>query len=327
MGFMSLSTAERVVKEGLEFADGHSIYFAFQGGEPTLVGLNWYENFVNLVKKYNAKNSRIFYAIQTNGLNIDEDWAVFFRENGFLVGVSLDGNEEGNKYRVDSEGKSTFSRVKDSIDLLAEEGVDFNILSVATGYTADHIEDIYRYFTTQGFRYIQFIPCLRPFGSHEESELYMTPKQYATFLTKLFNMYAKDYVVGNYTSVRQLDNMVHLFLGNPVEQCGTAGRCSHQFVVEGNGNVYPCDFYCLDEWLLGNINELSFFALAHTDRAIEFLKESLRLPDECRTCRYLRVCRAGGCKRSRADRNYCSAYKEFFSKSLPLFRVFLGEKR
>ncbi|MGN1169879.1 MAG: SPASM domain-containing protein, partial [Acutalibacteraceae bacterium] len=91
-------------------------------------------------------------------------------------------------------------------------------------------------------------------------------------------------------------------------------------------DVYPCDFYCVDEWLLGNVNTAAFSSMANSDKATDFIKESLAVPDECKVCRYYRLCRAGGCKRTRADRNYCEAYKAFFSACLPLFRVFINEK-
>lgn len=325
-GKMSDSVADAVIKKALEFADGDSIYFAFQGGEPLFAGKAWFARFVQEVKRLNKKNSKIYYALQTNGTLIDDEWAEFFAANGFLLGVSLDGDQTANRYRLDADLNYTFPKVRDALEILKARNVDFNILTVATGWTADHIEDVYRYFTSQGFKYLQFIPCLRPFGDKTESDLYMSVGQYADFLIKCFNLYVKDYVRGEYTSVRVFDNLVNLYLGNDAEQCGMCGHCSHQFVVESNGNVYPCDFYCLDEWLLGNVTESDFNALAHTDKAIEFIKESFKLPDKCKTCAYYALCRGGGCKRSRQDREYCQAYKLFFSSCLPLFRVFLSEK-
>ena len=157
----------------------------------------------------------------------------------------------------------------------------------------------------------------------------MTPEQYKHFLIHGFNAYVKDYVRDEYTSIRYFDNLVHLYLGNPTEQCGMCGHCTHQFVAEGNGNIYPCDFYCTDEWLLGNINEPSenFDTLAHCEKAIEFLRESLAVSDECKKCRYFGLCRGGGCKRTREDRNYCESYKAFFDACLPLFRAFIAEKK
>ncbi len=326
-GIMSESTADELIKKAFEFADGESVAFAFQGGEPLFAGLDYFKHFVNAVKVFNTKNSTVYYGLQTNGTLVTEEWAEFFKENNFLIGLSLDGDYNNNRFRLKANGENAYYEILDATRHLKKYGVDFNILTVLTGNCADHIDEIYRHFTRKGFKYLQFIPCLRPFGDGTESELYMTPQQYADFLIRGFNLYVKDYVRGDYTSVRYFDNLVHLFLGNPTEQCGICGHCMHQFVVEGNGNVYPCDFYCTDEWLLGNINEQSFAALAKCEKATEFIRESTEVPERCKKCTYYPVCRGGGCKRSREDRDYCESYKAFFKACLPLFRVFINEKK
>ncbi len=326
-GVMNEATAENLIKKALSFADGESIAFAFQGGEPLIAGLDFFKSFVKTVNAENKLSSVITYGLQTNGTLINDGWAEFFKENNFLIGLSLDGNEHNNRFRIDAKGNNTFYKILMAANILERHKVDFNILTVLTGSCADNIEEIYRFFRSKGFRYLQFIPCLRPFGDKTESELYMTVEQYADFLIKGFNMYVKDYVRGQYTSVRYFDNLVHLYLGNKTEQCGVCGHCTHQFVVEGNGNVYPCDFYCTDEWLLGNINENAFDSIANCERAKKFIMDSLKQDEKCKSCRLYPICRGGGCKRSRFDRDYCEAYKRFFSSCLPLFRVFINEKR
>ena len=155
---------------------------------------------------------------------------------------------------------------------------------------------------------------LRPFDEDAPSELYMDSKQYAEYFAKLFELYLQDYKSGNYVSVRHLDNMVSLYLGGGAEQCGMIGHCARQFVVEANGNVYPCDFYCLDEWLLGNINDSDFVALSRLPKSIDFLRNSLEIPQRCKSCKYYPLCRGGGCKRNRDSVDYCEAYKIFFEK-------------
>ncbi len=322
LGIMKTETAENLIKSALTFADGCSVAFAFQGGEPLIAGKEYFENFVKLTEKYNVRNSEIFFSIQTNGLLVDDEWAKFFTENKFLVGLSLDGDREANKYRVDHNGQSKFFTTLSAANILRDNKTEFNILSVMTGASARRIDTIYTYLKSKGFRYLQFIPCLRPFGSNEESELYMTNEDYEYFLTHAFNNYVKDFVRGDYVSIRQFDNYVRLYLGDRAEQCGMCGHCTHQFVAEGNGNIYPCDFYCTDEWLLGNINEQDLETMASSKKAKDFLRESLSIPEECKKCPYFPICRAGGCKRSRQDRNYCEAYKGFFKSSLPLFRMF-----
>lgn len=323
---MTKETTEVLIQKALAFADGQSAAFAFQGGEPTLAGLDYFRHFTETVQRFNQKNSPIFYSIQTNGTLLTDEWAQFFAEHHFLVGLSLDGDLEGNKFRKKPSGSNSFYRILSAAELLRKHGAEFNILTVLTGYCAENGERIYRYFRAKGFRYLQFIPCLRPFDSDEQSELYMTPEQYADFLIRTFNLYVKDYVRGEYISVRQYDNWVRLFLGQPTEQCGMLGYCSHQFVAESNGNIYPCDFYCTDEYLLGNIEETDFRTMAESETAVHFIRESLPVPERCKACKLYPICRAGGCKRTRQSADYCEAYKKFFSACLPLFRVFIAEK-
>ncbi len=326
-GVMSEATAENLIRKAFDFADGESVAFAFQGGEPLIAGLDFFKSFIGLTKKFNKLNNKVYFGLQTNGTLLTNEWAEFFAENGFLIGLSLDGDKKANRFRVDENYENAYEKIIEASEILKAHKVDFNILTVLTGYCAENIDTVYKSLTNMGFKYLQFIPCLRPFGDKTESELYMTGRQYAKFLIHGFNAYVKDYVRGDYTSVRYFDNLVHLFLGNPTEQCGMCGHCMHQFVAEGNGNIYPCDFYCTDEWLLGNINESDFDALAHCDKATEFLRESLKADEKCRQCKFYPLCRGGGCKRMRNDRDYCEAYKAFFSACLPLFRVFINEKK
>lgn len=326
LGVMEHSTAENLIKSALEFADGCSVAFAFQGGEPLIAGMEFFDFFTQTVKRYNLKNSEIFYSVQTNGTLVDDEWARFFYNNRFLVGLSLDGDYEGNKFRVDANSQNAYYKITKAAKKFDKHKVEYNILTVLTGYCAENAERIYKHFRSQGFRYLQFIPCLRPLGDDTQSELYMTTEQYTDFLIRVFNLYVKDFVRGNYMSVRQFDNWVRMYLGQRAEQCGLCGHCTHQFVAEGNGNIYPCDFYCTDEWLLGNINQTSLKELAQSRTAVEFIKESLPVPEKCRQCPFYPICRAGGCKRNRESADYCESYKKFFSACLPLFRMFTTGK-
>lgn len=321
-GIMQESTAKNLILSALSFADGCSIAFAFQGGEPLMAGKQYFEFFVKTVNENNIKNSEIFYSIQTNGTLVDDEWAEFFTENRFLVGLSLDGDLEGNRFRLTANGQNSYYKILKAANKLKRHNTEFNILTVLTGYCAQNATRIYKFFRDNGFHYLQFIPCLRPFGDKSESELYMTDEQYADFLIRIFNLYVKDFMRGNYVSVRYFDNLVRLYLGQKSEQCGLCGHCTHQFVAEGNGNIYPCDFYCTDEWLLGNINEISLKSLAESKTAKAFIKESFAAPAKCKACPYFPLCRGGGCKRQKQDRDYCEAYKKFFSSCLPLFRMF-----
>lgn len=323
-GMMNSATAENIICKALDFADSQPVSFAFQGGEPTLCGLDFFENFIEKVNEFNKKKSKIFYGIQTNGLLIDDQWADFLYRNNFLVGLSLDGDESNNKFRVKENNESTFQDVINAAEILKRHKVEFNILTVLTGNCADNITQIYSFFKEKGFKYLQFIPCLRPFGDKSENEMYMTVSQYENFLKTLFRLYVNDYLNGNYISIRQFDNWAQMFLGNNPEQCGMCGHCSFQFVAEGNGNIYPCDFYCIDKWLLGNINseDCSFSEFVKDEKMLSFINESINFSEECKSCSYFPLCRGGGCKRNKEDRDYCTAYKNFFEECLPLFNAF-----
>lgn len=321
-GFMREGTAEKLIVKALTFADGESVSFAFQGGEPLLAGLDFFRFFAKTVRSNNLRNSPVFFGLQTNGVLLDEDWAAFFKQENFLIGLSLDGDEAANCYRKTPQGRNSYADAIHAAVLLEKTRVEYNIVSVLTGTSAKQIERIYRFFRNRGFRYLQFIPCLRPFGETGESELYMTPEQYGDCLIRLFRLYAADYKRGAYTGIRQLDNYIHLYFGRQAEQCGMEGHCSRQYVVEGNGNVYPCDFYCTDAWLLGNIEQEDFSVFSQSERANAFLTDDAEFPGACLQCCYFPVCRAGGCKRSRADRDYCVAYKRFFNACLPMFKDF-----
>ena len=150
----------------------------------------------------------------------------------------------------------------------------------------------------------------------EQENYSMSAEDYSEFLQKCFAMYLKDCMDGKYTSIRQFDNFVRLARFECPEQCGMEGHCCHQFVIEGDGEVYPCDFYCLDCYDMGNINDTDFFALSKHPVATEFIKESMQIEDKCKECKYFRMCR-NGCKRERIDLDKCAAYKKFFAYALP----------
>ncbi len=325
-GIMKEETAFLLIDKALQYTKGDSVFFAFQGGEPCLAKLQFFKSFTAYVRKRNTKRSKVYYSLQTNGTLLDENWARFLRQENFLVGLSFDGDYKANYHRKKSNGDNAYYKILQALELLQRFDVQFNILTVLTGECADNIENIYNFFKKKGCKYLQFIPCLRPYGDKQESPLYMTVQQYESFLIRLFQMYVKDYVRDNYISIRQFDNMVRLFLGQPAEQCGMMGHCTFQYVVEANGNIYPCDFYCTDEWLLGNIYNTDFQGLHNMEKAKKFIKDSLYVSEKCKQCKFYVMCRGGGCKRNKEDRDYCSSYYNFFSTSYPLFRVFLGEK-
>lgn len=318
-GMLSTDNLEVLVRNALgstQFYCG----FAFQGGEPMLAGLDFYKRLIELQRQYNTGKVRIQNSIQTNGCTLDEEWAVFLRDNHFLVGLSLDGPAEvHNANRPDSAGKDTFNRVMKALHLLQRHQVDCNILSVVTARGADHIGSIYRFMLKQGMTHLQFIPCLEPLEcAPGESEWFLSTEKYGKFLVRLWDLWFADLRKGKYTSVRHIDNWLSLLMGERAEACNMTGRCSVQFVVEGDGGVYPCDFYVHDEWRLGDISE-SLEQLQQSDVAKRFVEASHPVPETCLSCRWGGLCR-NGCRRERwssAPRTtpvnrYCEALRYFF---------------
>lgn len=321
-GMLSLDAMERTIRAGMEYAEG-ICSFAFQGGEPTLAGLDFYRSVVALEKKYARPGVEIRNALQTNGTLIDDEWAEFLAENHFLVGLSLDGPAGlHNVNRVDLRGGDTFNRVLRAARLFEKHGVEYNILCVVTGKNARSIEKIYRFYRKNGFRWLQFIPCLEPLGAERgESPYALSVEQYGEYLIRIFDLWLDDLQRGEYVSVRHLDNWLSLLFGEPPEVCSMVGHCSVQFVVEGDGGVYPCDFYVLDRWRMGTVGEESFARMLGSAAARDFVGGSLHVPAECRACRFGPVCR-NGCRRDRVvepdgtigKNYYCDAYRRFFGE-------------
>ncbi len=319
-GLMSPVLLENLVEKALHYAD-QVCTFAFQGGEPTLAGLDFYRLLLELQEKYNSKKVQIFNTLQTNGTLITEEWAKFFGENRFLVGLSLDGPKEIHDYhRMDANGKGTFNRVINTARLFSKYRVEFNILTVVNRQVARHPAQVYQFFKRQGFRHLQFIPCLDPLteepGAYPHS---LSPDDYGCFLITLFELWYQDLTRGDFYSIQLFDNFVEMLQGYPPEVCGFSGMCTVSFVIEGNGNVYPCDFYASDRWCLGNITNSDFAALRETPLARQFIESSKPVAPQCESCRWYGLCR-GGCRRHREPFHegkpvlnyFCAAHQRFF---------------
>lgn len=314
-GFLREEQMEQVIVEAMKLAE-RSCSFLFQGGEPTLAGLSFYESVIRLQKKHRKDGVLIYNSIQTNGYRLTEDMICFFVRERFLIGVSLDGPEQVHDlYRTGRSGGGTFREVMETIALLKRFRADYNVLCVVTEESAKKGREIYRFYREQGFGWMQFIPCLAPLDGAPEGGGYApSPTTYGRFLTEVFDCWLGDLKRGEFVSIRHLDNWMAILLGGQPACCGMVGRCSIQFVVEGDGGVYPCDFYVLDEWRMGTVGEQSFESMCEGTAAREFLEESAKLPEDCRTCRFYVLCR-NGCRRERsAGKNiYCESYRMFFS--------------
>ncbi len=315
-GFMSLETLESVIRKALDYADGQCT-IAFQGGEPTLIGLDFYKALLNIVKEHNHKKLKVNYAIQTNGINLDNHWASFFAENKFMVGLSMDGQKDVNdSFRIDAAGKGTHSRIMKTKAMFDKHHVEYNILTVVNSLTARRVESVYRFYERNGLEYLQFIPCLDPINEEPGKRITsLTPELYENFLKTLFDLWYRDVKGGRFVFIRQFENYLGILLGLRPESCDMVGICSPQNVIEADGSVYPCDFYVLDEYRLGNLNTDSFSDINKKREEIGFIDSDF-LPG-CKKCKYFFLCR-GGCKRHRVgEKNYfCRAFYNFFEYSL-----------
>ena len=317
---MSEETLEALVKNAMDYAQG-TVSFAFQGGEPMLAGIDFYRLAVSLQKKYAKKGLAIENAIQTNGTLIDDEWARFFAEENFLVGVSLDGPRKlHDACRKSAGGAGTFTRVMDGISLLSKYYVPTNIATVITQEISQKASYLYKFYKRNNFEYVQVIACMGNIWETggdicaAENEFSVKPESYGNFLSELFDLWYEDLIRGDEIQIRTFSNYAYLAAGLAAEECGMNGKCACYFAVEADGSVYPCDFYCTDKYRLGDVHE-PFAALISSERAKEFVRGSESLPEECATCQYLRLCR-GGCrhfKESKSHLNYfCKGYKAFF---------------
>ena len=283
-GMMSTSTAHALIDKALH--DGSdSASFGFQGGEPTLAGLDFLSDFVSYARS-KAEARRIHFSLQTNGYAIDRKWAALFREHGFLIGLSLDGSKRyHDEYRLDKSGEGTYNRVFNNAKMLQREGVDFNILVTTTRQIARNVDELYDFFKRNGFRYLQFTPCIDPIASQRGSLDYsLTTETFSSFLIRLFRLYHRDWKRGQYTSIRYFDNLVSMMAGYRPEQCGLFGFCPKNYVFEADGSAYPCDFYVLDGYRLGNIIEDGFDDFDARSSEIGFSEKSAEADAECRSC-------------------------------------------
>lgn len=327
--FMTLDTAQLLIYQAFSCIESEKrgerntvpISFAFQGGEPTLAGLNFFNKFIEMVQTYNVRKYPVQYTIQTNGLLLNEEWADFFAKNNFLVGISIDGDKALHEsLRPDAVGRSTWDRVTRNLRLLQDKHVETNLLCVVTRQCAKHPEKYYRALKNLGVSFLQFIPCLDPLDVPRGSMPYsLTPKLYGSFLCGLFDEWYWDWKSGHYTSIRLFDDYIHLAMGLPAGTCATSGSCGAYFVVEGDGTLYPCDFYCLNEWKIGKLGEASLAEYAKSEIETHFLEEGTKHPSECSSCRFYPLC-FGGCKRDwyqdsdGKNHNYfCSSFSQFFT--------------
>lgn len=303
----------------LDLDEDDEVTFAFQGGEPTMAGLTYFRDFIDTVKAQ-AKKVKVHYSIQTNGTIVNEKWCAFFKQNEFLVGLSIDGQaHQHDLNRVDPKGKGTFQRVLQTKELFDEYEIEYNILCVLTNSLAKDAKNVFRFIQEQKIAYIQFIPCLADLDAEENSIYALTPEGFASFYHQLFCCWLDELENGNYISIKLFDDLINLLVKRQVTACGILGNCRVQYVIEADGSVYPCDFYVLDEYRMGYIQKQTLKELFEQEVSKEFLCNRLSLPDKCYDCTFKPIC-GGGCKRMKdvmyVDEGYCG-YAELLKEFIP----------
>lgn len=317
---MSLDTLERLVDTYLFYSYPNAT-FAFQGGEPTLAGLGFFQKLIEFQKQFGRDGQSVSNAMQTNGTLLDADWCQLFREYQWLIGISIDGPEPVNDlYRFNKAGHGTWKRVMQGIELMQRERVDFNILCVLSQANVHQPKEIYKFFRGLGLDYLQFIPLaeFNPDGS--PMPFTITPEEYGRFLCEVFDLWWPE---RRKVRIRFFDNLAEAIAGQKPGSCTLHETCDSYVVVEYNGDVYPCDFFVEHDWKLGNVNLDSFSEIARRQKRYGFaVKKTLAHP-ECQVCEYQAICH-GGCPKTRhgphrrfEDLDYfCAAYKMIFSRAV-----------
>jgi len=340
---------ETHIRQYIEGQRGDEVVFSWQGGEPTLMGIDFFEKVVALEKKYQRPNQRVENDLQTNGTLLNDDWCAFLRENNFLVGLSIDGPQElHDRFRVDKGGQPTFKKVFAAAQLLQKHGVPFNTLTVVNRINAKKPLDVYRFLSRElRPRQLQFIPCVEPKvfqrvapqkwdlaalpiqgsptahpGNPDSvvTDWSVDPDDWGYFLCKVWDdWYRRDY---GKVHVNLFETAVAQWMGMDSQLCFYPEFCGKGVALEHDGNLYSCDHYVYPEYRLGNILETSSSRMVFSEAQRKFgLDKFNSLPTQCRQCRYLFACN-GECPKNRVIRtgdgepglNYlCSGLHKFWS--------------
>ncbi|WP_299983589.1 anaerobic sulfatase maturase [Desulfobacula sp.] len=298
---------------------GPVVRFSWHGGEPTLLGIDFFKKAVGFQKKYQPAGVLIQNGIQTNGTLLDETWCRFFKKEGFSVGLSLDGPEHlHNRYRTTKSGKGTHSRVMLGQQLLQKNQIPYDILCVVHHHNVDHPLDVYRFFKKIGAVYIGFLPVVNSLMDSVD------PEKYGTFLCSIFDEW-KAYDIGR-IKVQMFEEVSAKAMGQDHALCIFRKACGEIPVVEINGDVYPCDHFVRPAFKLGNLNTTPLGKLMNLKTMREFGKnKKTGLASQCKSCEVLAFCN-GGCPKDRILHipgstmklnHLCRGYKRFFNHCLP----------
>jgi len=326
---MSEDTLETFVKQ---YINGQpysttEVNFTWQGGEPTLRGISFYKKAIDFQNKYRRKGMKITNAFQTNGILLNNDWANFFKDNNFLIGISIDGPEKlHNRFRKDHSGVGTFSSVMVGLDTLKKYNVDFNTLTAVQSDNGNYPQEVYNFLKSIGSAFMQFIPIVEPEGKGGVSYRTVSPRQWGNFLNTIFDLWIKQDLGRIF--VQNFETMVGIYTGYPSSFCVHSPVCGRAVVLEHNGNLYSCDHFVFRENLLGNIHSTTLTNMADSDFQKSFgLNKIKSLPLICKECPYLKLC-YGGCPSNRLRKTpsgetglnwVCEGYKMFYYHTEPVF--------
>jgi uncharacterized protein len=313
---MDDATLQVLIREGMRLMPQVAT-FGWQGGEPTLTGIDFFRRVVEYQQKFGRSGQSVCNGVQTNATLIDDEWAQLFAQYNFLLGVSLDGPPRWHDhYRTTVSGLGSHERIMQSIATLRRHRAEFNILTVVNNVTGDHPTEIYQYMMDNNFRYLQFIPCveLDP-ETGDLTDFSVKPQQFADFMCAIFDLW---YNGGQpEVSIRVFDNLLLAHAGHGPQVCQFQQECGDYVVVEYNGDVYPCDFYVRKPLYLGNLHDQPLDAMASSDRAVAFRKRKRHGDPACKECAWLHICNHG-CPMMR-DHNpsghghyLCKAYQQIF---------------
>lgn len=325
---MSQGVLEEMVSQAME-QSGNQVNFIWQGGEPTLMGLEFYRKCVELQQRF-GQGQVVGNGLQTNGLLINDEWVRFLKSYNWLVGLSLDGPEHvHDHYRRARGGGGTWEKVTTSAKKMLTAGLAVNALIVVNDYSVQFPDEIYEFHKNLGLSHMQFIPCVETDKDDPSCVLdFSVPTEgYGRFLCRLFDLWMDDFSgLEPGTSVRLFESLFYTYIGHPSPECTLLDECGTYVVVEHTGDVYSCDFFVHPAWHLGNVEDANLLEMLNGEKQCLFGRKKANLPDECKRCRWLSLCK-GGCPKDLLSgqagkaRNYlCSAYRMFFEYSDERFR-------
>jgi uncharacterized protein len=315
---MSERILETLISQFMGYQFKESI-IGWQGGEPTLAGLDFFKKIVHFQQIYGKPGQVIGNALQTNGILIDDDWCQFLSKYKFLVGLSLDGPKSvHDKYRKNVGGKSVWGKVMNAALLMRNHQVEFNILCVVSKANINRVKELFNFFVDNSFYYLQFIPALEVDENGKKASFSINSSQYGKFLCDLFDLWIDD---PHQVSIRLFNSILATTLGQPKGFCVLEQKCADYLLVEWNGDVYPCDFFAKESYKLGNVLQKDLAKLLEK-RNNSFGKLKGELAPDCTSCKWLTYC-YGGCIKDRIFPDnphpnktyYCEGLKAFFDYS------------